>query len=143
MMQATIQWLGNKRFVGHTEYVEGEHSLIMDAPTQFGGKNSAPSPMEVVLAAAGTCASMDVTSILTQARQDIRDCKVLLTSERSKTPPTVFTAIHMHFDIYGKDLSEKQVDRALALTFEKYCSVSIMLAESGVTISWDYTLHQA
>ncbi|WP_419834383.1 OsmC family protein [Endozoicomonas atrinae] len=99
-MKATIQWLGDKRFVGHSEYVEGEHSLIMDAPTQFGGKNSAPSPMEVVLAAAGTCASMDVTSILTQARQDIHDCKVSLTSERSKTPPTVFTAIHMHFDIY-------------------------------------------
>ncbi|WP_066014788.1 OsmC family protein [Endozoicomonas atrinae] len=140
-MKATIQWLGDKRFVGYSEYVEGEHSLIMDAPTQFGGKNSAPSPMEVVLAAAGTCASMDVTSILTQARQDIHDCKVSLTSERSKNPPTVFTAIHMHFDIYGKNLSEKQVERALSLTFEKYCSVSIMLAESGAKISWDYSIN--
>ena len=140
-MKAEIQWLGDKCFVGHTEYIEGAHSVVMDAPTKFGGKNSGPSPMEMLLAAAGTCASMDVTAILTQARQPIRDCKVQLTSERSKTPPTVFTAVHMEFDIYGENLSDKQVDRALALTFEKYCSVSIMMAESGCKLTWDYTLH--
>lgn len=140
-MKAEVQWLGDKCFISQTEYTEGAHSLVMDAPTQFGGKNSAPSPMEVMLAAAGTCASMDVTSILTQARQPIRDCKVSLTSERAKTPPTVFTAVHMHFDIYGDSISEKQIERALSLTFEKYCSVSIMMAESGCKLSWDYTLH--
>ena len=73
-MKATVRWTGDRRFTSETQYVEESHTFSMDAPVKFGGKNSAPSPMEVLLASAGTCAAMDVISILTQSGQAVKDC---------------------------------------------------------------------
>lgn len=142
-MKASIQWTGDKGFACETEYLEGPHLFHMDAPTKFGGKNEAASPMEMLLAAAGSCAGIDVTSILTNSRQLLKDCKIQLTTERAATPPTVFTKVHMHFDLYGENLSVKMVERALQLTFEKHCSVSIMMIRAGTEVTWDYTLHES
>lgn len=142
-MKAKIQWIGDKGFACETEYLEGPHSVCTDAPTKFGGKNEAASPMEMLLAAAGSCAGIDVTSILTNSRQILKDCKIELTTERAPTPPTVFTKVHMHFDLYGENLSAKVVERALQLTFEKHCSVSIMMIRAGTEVTWDYTLYDA
>jgi putative redox protein len=90
----------------------------------------APTPMEMLLMSAGACSSVDVVSILQKAKQQVTNCRVLLTGERVDTIPRVFSKIHLHFEITGFDVSEKHVERAVNLSAEKYCSVSIMLQQA-------------
>ena len=115
------------------------HAVVFD-----GNKDgsTAPSPMEMVLMAAGACSSVDVVSILKKSRQQVVDCEVTLTGERAETVPKVFTKIHLHFDVTGFDLSEKQVERAVQLSADKYCSVSIMLSGS-VAVTHSFSVKAA
>src|SRR5690606_33478787 len=92
--------------------------------------------------AAGACSSVDVVSILKKARQQVLDCEVQLSAERAETIPKVFTKLHLHFDVTGIDLSEKQVERAVQLSADKYCSVSLMLA-AAVTVSHSFSVKTA
>ena len=87
--------------------------------------------METVLAGTGACTAYDVVLILRRGRQDIRACRVQLTSERAPSDPKVFTKIHMHFVVTGKGLSEAAVERAVRLSHEKYCSASAMLVKTA------------
>lgn len=122
-MQAKVKWAGDMQFIGESG---SGHTIVMDG----NGAKTAASPMEVVLLAAGGCSSIDVVSILKKARQPISDCQVELTTERAETSPRVFTKIHLHFTVTGSsELSEKQVARAVDLSMEKYCSVSLMLSK--------------
>ena len=119
------------------------HVLTMDgAPDpvrpEHGGQNLAPRPMETVLAGTGGCTAYDVVLILQRGRHDVRGCSVKLTSERAHTDPKVFTRIHMHFNLTGKDLPAAAVERAIAMSHEKYCSASIMLAKTAqITTSFE------
>jgi putative redox protein len=119
------------------------HALVMDgapdaANPANGGQNLAPRPMETVLAGTGGCAAYDVVLILKRGRQDVRGCSVRLTSERAAADPKVFTKIHMHFTVTGKDLSANAVARAIAMSHDKYCSASIMLGKTAeITTSFD------
>ncbi|HLV48307.1 MAG TPA: OsmC family protein [Aliidiomarina sp.] len=122
-MEARVQWLSDLTFVATSG---SGHQVVMD-----GNKGAlAASPMEMVLMAAGSCASVDVMSILEKARQDVRACEVKLTAERADTTPAVFTKINFHFIVTGAGINEKHVDRAVNLSADKYCSVSIMLGHS-------------
>jgi putative redox protein len=112
------------------------HVLAMDgAPDavrpEMGGQNLAPRPMETVLAGTGGCTAYDVVMILRRGRQNVTGCSVQLRSERADTDPKVFTRIHMHFVVTGKGLDPKAVERAIALSHDKYCSASIMLAKTA------------
>lgn len=123
-MQAKVKWAGDMQFIGESG---SGHSVLMDGD----GAKSAPSPMEMVLLAAGGCSSIDVVSILKKARQPIVDCQVELTTERAESTPRIFTKIHLSFTLTGRaELSEKQVARAVELSMEKYCSVSLMLEKN-------------
>jgi len=124
-MKARVKWLDNMSFVGETG---SGHSVVMDGAPESGGRNLAARPMEMVLIGMGGCTAFDVVMILQKARQPINDCIVELTAERSEEIPKIFTKIHAHYIVKGKGLSEKQVEKAVNLTAEKYCSVSIMLA---------------
>jgi putative redox protein len=124
MMQAKVKWLDNNTFVGRSG---SGHAVVFDGNKD---NSTAPSPMEMVLMSAGACSSVDVVSILHKARQQVQNCEVTLTSERAETVPSVFTKIHLHFEVTGRDLSESHVERAVKLSADKYCSVSIMLAGS-------------
>ena len=107
------------------------HSVVMDGAPESGGRNLAARPMEMVLIGMGGCTAFDVVAILKKARQPIDDCIVALSAERAEDIPRVFTKIHVHYTVKGRGLSEKQVAKAVNLTAEKYCSVSIMLAKSA------------
>ena len=107
------------------------HSVVMDGAPESGGRNLAARPMEMVLMGMGGCTAFDVVTILKRARQPIADCIVELSAERAEDIPKVFTKIHVHYLVKGRGLSEKQVEKAVNLTAEKYCSVSIMLAKSA------------
>lgn len=127
-MQATIKWVDNVMFVGHSG---SGHSIVIDGPPAAGGNNAGIRPMELLLMGLGACTSFDVISILKKSRQDVTDCYTELEAERADEIPQVFTRIHVHFVISGHDLKPKQVARAVDLSAEKYCSASIMLAKTA------------
>jgi putative redox protein len=118
------------------------HAIVMDGAPEYGGQNLAARPMEMVLLGLGGCTGFDVVQILQKARQDVTECVVELSAERADSPPAVFTRIHVHFVITGRDLSTKQVERAIKLSAEKYCSVSIMLGKTA-EITHDHEIIQA
>lgn len=122
-MEARVQWLSDLTFVATSG---SGHQVVMDGNN---GKHAA-SPMEMVLMAAGSCASVDVVSILQKARQNVRGCEVNLTAERADATPAVFTKMNLHFVVTGEGVSETHVERAVSLSADKYCSVSIMLGHS-------------
>lgn len=118
------------------------HILNMDGAPDGGGRNLAPRPMETVLAGAGGCAAYDVVLILKRGRHDVRGCQVKLTSERATEDPKVFTRIHMHFLISGRDVPTAAVERAIALSHERFCSATIMLGKTA-EITTSFELQQA
>jgi putative redox protein len=134
-MQATVKWLDGRIFVGETG---SGHAVVMDGPPDHGGRNLGPRPMEMLLLGVGGCSSFDVVDILQKGRHDIIDCTTELTAERVDAIPSVFTKIHLHFKVTGKNLSATAVERAVKLSAEKYCSASIMLGNAGVEISHDF-----
>lgn len=136
-MKAKITWAGDARF--DAESGSG-HQVTLDGPPDHGGKNQGPRPMEMMLMGLGGCTSFDVMSILKKSRQDVVDCVVTLEAQRADTVPSVFTDIHVHFTISGRNLKENLVKRAVQLSAEKYCSASIMLEKGGVKITHDYEI---
>lgn len=123
-------------FIGESE---SGHSVVMDGSPEVGGRNLAARPMEMVLLGMGGCTAFDVVMILQRARQPITDCIIELTAERADEAPKVFTKIHAHYIVKGKGLSEKQVEKAVTLSAEKYCSVSIMLGKTAI-LTHDYEI---
>ena len=117
------------------------HGIVVDAAPDAGGKNLGPRPMELVLMGAGACSAVDVVLILRKARQSITDCVVEMDSVRADTDPKVFTRIHLHYIVTGKGLAHAQVERAIKLSKEKYCSATIMLAQ-GCEITFDFEVRE-
>ncbi|QEP42958.1 OsmC family protein [Ectothiorhodospiraceae bacterium BW-2] len=136
-MQALVKWVEGAQFIAESG---SGHSVVMDGPPEHGGKNLAARPMEMVLMGLGGCSAFDVVHILQKSRQPVSDCRVELTAERAESEPKVFTKIHLHFIVAGEGLSRDKVARAVALSAEKYCSASIMLARGGVTIEHDFEM---
>jgi len=136
-MECQVSWLGNGGMAFSAKTGSG-HQVTMDGPPEAGGKNSAPRPMELILAGTGGCSAFDVVLILQKARQEISACDVLVTAERAETEPKVFTKIKLHFTVKGKNLDLAKVERAVKLSHEKYCSATTMLAKTAeITYSID------
>ena len=129
-MECTIDWVAAKGMAFVAETGSG-HILTMDGAPDGGGRNLAPRPMETVLAGTGGCAAYDVVLILKRGRHDVRGCSVKLSAERAPADPKVFTRIHMHFVVSGHQLNAEAVERAIALSHEKYCSASVMLGKTA------------
>jgi len=111
------------------------HALVVDASPDVGGRNLGPRPMELVLMGTGACTAIDVMLILRKSRQAVTGCVVELDSERAKDDPKVFTKIHFHFVVTGRALVPAQVERAIALSRDKYCSATAMLAKTAAVTS--------
>ncbi|MDP1525350.1 MAG: OsmC family protein [Rhodocyclaceae bacterium] len=127
-MECTVRWHEGMSFIAQTG---SGHLVPMDGAPEAGGHNWAARPMELLLAGAGGCTSFDVISILKKSRQDIRACEVKLDAERAAEDPKVFTQIHLHFIVTGRELKPEVVERAVKLSAEKYCSASIMLGKTA------------
>ncbi|ARX33252.1 OsmC family protein [Proteus mirabilis] len=123
-MEARVKWVEDLSFVGESS---SGHQVMMDGNSG----DKAPSPMEMVLIAAGGCSAIDVVSILRKGRHQVTDCEVKLTSKRREEVPRLFTDINLHFIVSGKALTDKIVERAVQLSAEKYCSVSLMLGKAA------------
>ena len=137
-MKARVKWVEQVSFLGETE---SGHAVLMDGAPAAGGRNLGPRPMEMLLIGAGGCTSFDVISILKKSRQAVSDCYVELAAERAETDPKVFTKIHMHFVVTGKDIKPETVEKAIKLSAEKYCSASIMLGATAA-ITHDFEVVQ-
>jgi putative redox protein len=145
-MECTVSWTGNsgtRSGMGFLAETGSGHTLVMDgapdaAKPENGGLNLAPRPMETFLAGAGGCTAYDVVLILKRGRHNVQACSVKLTSERAETDPKVFTKINMHFTLRGKGLAPVAVERAIAMSHDKYCSASIMLGKTAaITTSFE------
>ncbi len=145
-MECTVSWtgaLGTRSGMGFVAETGSGHTLVMDgAPDpvkpENGGMNLAPRPMETLLAGAGGCTAYDVVLILKRGRHDVRGCSVKLDAERADVDPKVFTKINMHFTVTGKGVPATAVERAIAMSHDKYCSASVMLAKTAeITTSFE------
>ena len=138
-MECTVSWTGGagtRSGMGFLAETGSGHALMMDgapdaAKPENGGQNLAPRPMETLLAGAGGCTAYDVVLILKRGRHDVRGCQVRIEADRADADPKVFTRIHMHFIVTGKSLAPTAVERAIALSHERYCSASIMLGKTA------------
>ena len=136
-MECTIHWMPATG-MGFVAETGSGHLLTMDGAPDGGGRNLAPRPMETLLAGAGACTAYDVVLILKRGRQDVTGCTIKVQAERAETDPKVFTHINLHFTVSGRNLAETAVARAIALSHEKYCSATIMLAKTAaISTSFD------
>ena len=128
-MDCTVKWIeGGMSFLAETG---SKHAIVMDGAPEAGGRDMEPRPMELLLAGAGGCTTFDVVSILKKGRHAVTGCEVSLQAERAETEPKVFTRIHFHFKVSGRQLKPEAVARAIELSKSKYCSASIMLGKTA------------
>jgi putative redox protein len=138
-MKARIRLVEGMTFVAESG---SGHAVVVDAAPDVGGSDLGPRPMELVLMGTGACSAIDVVHILRKARQSITGCVVELDSERAPEDPKVFTRIHLHYVVTGKGLATAQVERAIKLSKDKYCSATIMLAKTA-EITFDFEVREA
>src|SRR5258706_15404706 len=138
-MKATIRLVEGMTFVAESGT---GHGVVIDASPDVGGRDLGPRPMELVLMGTGACSAIDVVHILRKARQPITDCVVEVEAERAPEDPKVFTKIHLHYIVTGQGLAPAQVERAIKLSKEKYCSATIMLAATAA-ITFDHEIREA
>ncbi|MFZ4623830.1 MAG: OsmC family protein [Rhodoferax sp.] len=145
-MECTVNWtgaLGTRSGMGFVAETGSGHTLVMDgapdaAKPENGGLNLAPRPLETLLAGTGGCTAYDVVLILKRGRHNVRGCTVKLKAERAETDPKVFTSINMHFTVSGKSVPTAAVERAIAMSHDKYCSASVMLGKTAkITTSFE------
>ena len=138
-MKARIKWVENVCFMGESET---GHAVILDGAPDAGGRNLGMRPMEMLLIGMGACTSFDVVTILKKSRQPVTDCVAEIEAARADEIPKVFTRIHVHFVVTGNGLNPAQVERAVKLSAEKYCSASIMLGKAA-EITHDFEIVEA
>jgi putative redox protein len=127
-MKTRVRWVDQVSFVAESG---SGHAVVVDGAPEAGGRNIGMRPMELLLAGAAACTAFDVVWILKRARQPVTDCVVDAEAERAPQEPKVFTRIHLEYAVAGRGLDAKQVERAVRLSKEKYCSATIMLARSA------------
>ncbi|MET4697201.1 putative redox protein [Constrictibacter sp. MBR-5] len=123
-MKTRIKWVEEASFLGETG---SGHAVLMDGAADAGGRNLGPRPMEMLLLGLGGCTAFDVMLILKRSREPVTDCVIEIDAERSEDVPKVFTKIHLRYIVTGRKLNPAKVERAVALSAEKYCSASAML----------------
>jgi len=138
-MKTRIKWIEGVSFSGESG---SGHAVVMDGAAESGGRNIGMRPMETLLAGAAACTAYDVVTILKKGRHPVSDVAVTVEAERAATPPRVFTTLHYVYTVAGRGLDRKQVERAVKLSKEKYCSATIMLAKTA-TITYDIVVVDA
>ena len=135
-MNISVKWIDGMLMVGQSD---SGHAIVMDGPPEIGGENLGVRPMEMLLLGMTGCTVIDVISTLKKMREDVVDCQTQVSADRSEEYPKVFTNIHVHFVLKGKQLNPSKVDKAIKLSAEKYCSASIMIGKTAV-ITHDFEI---
>jgi len=127
--KAYIKQIKGITFAGKTD---SNHWITMDGPEDFGGSNAGVRPKELLLLGLGGCTGSDVVSILSKKRIKVEDFEINITSDVAEEHPQVFTKIHVEYVFYGKDLPVADIERAIDLSQNKYCSVTKMLEKAAI-----------
>jgi len=135
-MNISVKWIDGMLMVGKSD---SGHAIVMDGPPEIGGENLGVRPMEMLLLGMAGCTMIDVVSTLKKMREDIVDCQTQVSADRAEEYPKVFTNIHVHFVLKGNQLNPSNVDKAIKLSAEKYCSASIMIGKTA-NITHDYEI---
>ena len=135
-MNISVKWIDGMLMVGKSD---SGHAIVMDGPPEIGGGNLGVRPMEMLLLGMAGCTMIDVVSTLNKMREDVVDCQTQVSADRAEEYPKVFTNIHVHFILRGKQLNPSKVDKAIKLSAEKYCSASIMIGKTAI-ITHDYEI---
>lgn len=138
-MQAEVKWLEGLTFVATAT---SGHGVVIDAPIDKGGNNRGSSPMELLLMGVGGCTGIDVLFILKKAKQVVTGLSIKVESVRESEDPKIFTALKVIYTFTGKELALIQVERAVKMSAEKYCCVSIMLGKTA-TITHEIIILEA
>ena len=141
-MECTVRWIGNDAGMSFVAESGSGHAVVMDGAPEAGGRDLGFRPMEMVLAGTGGCSAFDVVLILKKGRHAISGCEVSLNAERAETDPKVFTHVHFHYKVTGRNLKPEAVARAIELSKDKYCSASIMIGKTA-EITYDFEITEA
>ncbi len=136
MIEAKVTLLKDMQFGGKAT---SGHTLIMDADNEAGGANAGFRPMELLLVGFGGCSGMDVISILRKKRQQVSGLEINVKGEKRDNAPKVYKEVHIEYVVKGRGVEKEAVERAIALSLEKYCSVGATLAKAG-TITHSYRI---
>ena len=137
--KAVVKQLQGITFVGKTD---SNHWITMDGPENFGGSNASIRPKELLLLSLAGCTASDVTAILQKKRAKVIDFEIQVSAESTETHPKVYTKIHLEFVLTGKDIKEKDVERAIELSQNTYCGVTAML-EKSIEITHSFTIKES
>ena len=135
-MDAELTWKSNLSFNGTADT---GFTLPLGASPKVGGDNDGFRPMELILIGLAGCTAMDVISILQKKRQQVTAFQVTAHAERSDEHPKVFTRIKLDFQVTGKDIDPRAVERAIELSETLYCPAQAMLTHS-VKITNEYSI---
>lgn len=138
-MQAEIKQIQGTTFAAKAD---SNHWVIMDSSPKDGGSGAGSGPMEMVLMALGGCSGIDVLSILKKMRVKVNDFQIKIKAERAQEHPRVFTRVHMEYCFSGENLKPSDVERAIQLSLNKYCSVAGMVGKTA-KIEWSYNLNNS
>lgn len=135
---ALVKQVRGITFAGKTD---SNNWIMMDGPENFGGSSAAIRPKELILLALGGCSGSDVVSILQKKRVKTDGFEIHIKADVAEEHPQVFTKVHLEFVFFGKEINEKDVERAIELSMTKYCSVTAMLRKS-VEITHSYKISE-
>jgi putative redox protein len=127
-MKARVQWLDGRAFVGESG---SGHAVVMDGSPESGGRNIGIRPMEMLLLGLGGCTAFDIVMILERMREAVTGIDLALEGERASDDPKVYTRVKLIYKITGRNLKPANVERAVKLSSEKYCSASAMFAKTA------------
>lgn len=130
-MECVVRWTGTDGGMSFVAETGSGHAVVMDGAPEAGGRNLGPRPMEMILAGTGGCTAFDIVLILKKGRHAVTGCEVSLNAERADSDPKVFTRVHFHYRVKGRQLKPEAVARAIELSKGKYCSASIMLGKTA------------
>ena len=136
-MQAKVINIKGVTFIGKSE---SNHWIPMDGPKEFQGSDAATRPKELILISLAGCSGSDVGSILSKMRENITRFEINVDAESATEHPKVYTKIHLKYKFWGMDLKEANLEKAINLSQDKYCSVTAML-KSTVEITHSYEIN--
>jgi putative redox protein len=125
--EISSEWKNGMQF----ETQVNEHSLTIDAEAQFGGVDAGPRPKPLLLVSLAGCTGMDVVSLLKKMRVDVTEFTINVTGVLTEEHPKYYHKIHVVYNFSGTDIDQSKVEKAVALSQEKYCGVSAMLSKAA------------
>ncbi|MFC2088870.1 OsmC family protein [Calditrichota bacterium] len=138
-MNAKVTQIKGVTFIGKAS---SNHWIAMDGPEEFHGSEAATRPKELILIGLAGCSGSDVASILNKMREKVNKFEIDVDAESADEHPKVFTKIHLTYKFWGDNLKESNIEKAINLSQDKYCSVTAML-KSSVEITYSYKINPA